>query len=472
MLTLTKILRSIGLMGACAAFEANVMALDGYLPLEIDSWEEIPINNSTTPESPSSSSTSFSLSDEYYGYNIDPDIIKYYSYIKLDEVERSEEGSENHEVSNESSDQEPSVPHHKSTVETNSPDENTQKYILCHTDLKNIAAKGVLLCHILIGMKQLGVAGNSDLLEQYRRQMLNSDFMTYVNLIPMIFRIYSTEFKIRGEPTLVTLPEGNSIIIPTYKAILDKIQEMHVLTRADACSAQNVIDELIPQTMDIIDNLMLLQNQVWSLIQSTSLKIDLTPQRLQKFHQKTSSILYNSLASESDGSEASSYDPLIASDSQYTSGEGQSDSEEQTQFILEEYGYSDHQILNALLSIGDELNSYLYNMKQDSDRAHSDLSKNDLIEIFIDFQYRIQRISEIFGDEMKETMIGYAEITFTSPWGETIKVPTYKPIVDKIQGLDILDKQDAIRTSRLLEELISQTAGIVFEIAMITLRIQ
>ena len=152
---------------------------------------------------------------------------------------------------------------------------DAEAYIMCHIDLKIRAQKGNVVFQSLLRMKEIGIATNTDLITPSDRNILGSDFFAQYQSIPMILSLGSDQLSTsKNYFEALIIPNEQIILIPTFKSIVVSLQGLTVATREESVKAQDILDALLPKTVEIICDILAKAELVYKLIEMNGLLVD------------------------------------------------------------------------------------------------------------------------------------------------------------------------------------------------------
>lgn len=232
-----------------------------------------------------------------YGYTYDDienqydienlSLLKSFSYIKLDsESEDSTLNSESEDASEESSNS--ALDYIEDTFKPSEDCdaivwagkefsrlmEDELAYKECRDDLFMGIGKSQIIISNLSQMKALCMEINSDYGMPIGRVTLRNVFFEKIDTIMKIIKLGSDLFMTENDTRDVELPNDIKLSIPTFSPIVKALSTFTLECRGDAISIQNVIDELIPKTMDIAFEITHQNSKVNDFILLTEMRLN------------------------------------------------------------------------------------------------------------------------------------------------------------------------------------------------------
>lgn len=160
---------------------------------------------------------------------------------------------------------------------------DAEAYIMCHTDLKTLIQKGDLVHQCLLRMKELSMAANSDLIGDANRNLLDIEFMAQSETIPMVLKLGADQLSMGTDHKVLIFPDEQMIKIPTFKKIVDSLENLNMRTREEAVKAQDAVDVLLPKTAEIICDISAQADKVFTLIKMNDQLTQRAQERLCEF---------------------------------------------------------------------------------------------------------------------------------------------------------------------------------------------
>lgn len=160
---------------------------------------------------------------------------------------------------------------------------DAEAYIMCHTDLKTLIQKGDRVHQCLLRMKELSMAANSDLIGDANRNLLDIEFMAQSETIPMVLKLGSDQLSMGTDHKVLIFPDEQTIKIPTFKKIVDSLENLNMRTREEAVKAQDAVDVLLPKTAEIICDISAQADKVFTLIMMNDQLTQRAQERLCEF---------------------------------------------------------------------------------------------------------------------------------------------------------------------------------------------
>lgn len=161
--------------------------------------------------------------------------------------------------------------------------EDTEAYLMCHTDLRILIKKGDFLYKSLMRMKEIETESHDDSITSSEKATLNSDFWAQLQSISMILNMGEDKLSpTKNYYEMLAIPNGEMILIPTYRSIVEGVKGINITTIEDSAITMGLLDVLIPRTAETIGEISAKVDLVSKLLDMNSIYVDITKERVSR----------------------------------------------------------------------------------------------------------------------------------------------------------------------------------------------